>query len=115
MVRTFSGSNQLLSETAFIASNFVFSNLNTLPSLDLSLLSSNANELTNHYIYDGADRLLFTISADKRVTEYRYGDSNGTRTASEIITYDDLYTGASSPTEGNLEIKREINSKGSVS
>ncbi|NVJ62547.1 MAG: RHS repeat protein, partial [Gammaproteobacteria bacterium] len=100
--RTYSSSNQLLSETLFMGT-YDRTKIGTYATVDLSLSSTNDNELTTRYIYDSNDRLRYTVSADKRVTQYRYEDSNAQRSASHIITYDDLYNGSSVANVTNLD------------
>jgi len=72
LTRTFDVRNQLLTETVYLT-----------PDPDGSGTALPANGLTTRYVYNGA-QLRFAISAEGRVTEYRY-NSYGQRTSN--ITY----------------------------
>ena len=100
--RTYSNTNKLLSETLFVTT-FDIANINSLTGAELNLDSSNSDELTSHFIYDADDRLRFVVSADKRVVEYQYNQTNGTRSVSDEIHFDDLYDGSAVANLTNLE------------
>ena len=62
VTRTWSDSNQLLTETRYVA-----------PDADgAGSAASPGQPLTARFIYDGEDHLRFTVSATGRVTEHRY-------------------------------------------
>ena len=108
LVRTYTATNKLKSETRYLTT-FNAANIGTYAAPDLSLNSTNADELTTHYIYDTEDRLSFIVSANGAVVEYRYKDNNSQRVASSIIHFDEKYDGANSATEVELKNWRNAN------
>uniref|UniRef100_UPI0011870FB6 RHS repeat protein n=1 Tax=Pleionea sediminis TaxID=2569479 RepID=UPI0011870FB6 len=106
VVRTYTDSNRLASETQFL-STFDAANIGNYAQPDLSLNSTNTNELTAHYLYDGQDRLRYVVSADKKVTEYRYQHGNEVRKVSNEITYSARYDGAAQVTRSNIDQWRD--------
>jgi YD repeat-containing protein len=78
IVRTFGARNELLTETTFLT-----------PDPDGAGTGEPADPLTARYVYDANDHLRFVVSAEGRVTEYRY-DAFGQQIAS-IQYAADLY------------------------
>ncbi|AMO95566.1 RHS Repeat family protein [Collimonas fungivorans] len=72
VTRTYDGNNQLVTETTYL-----------VPDPDGAGAGQPGTPLTTRYIYDGSNhnRLRFVVSAEGRVTEYRY-NSYGERTSS---------------------------------
>jgi len=75
VTRTYDTRNQLLTETLYV-----------LPDPDGNGAAAASQALTTRYVYDGAGRsqLRFVVSADGRVTEYKY---NGFGERSAIVKY----------------------------
>lgn len=81
VTRTWSASNQLLSETSYL-----------VPDADALGTPAGATPVATQYVRDAEGHLRFIVSAQDRVTEYRY-DAQGRRTAE--VRYDSgLYTAA---------------------
>lgn len=94
--------NRLTNLTRFV-STFNAADIETLASADLTLNSTNADQLTEHYIYDSSDRLRFSISADGRVTEFEYNNTNAALSPSDEIYYDEFLSGVTVSDVASLE------------
>lgn len=79
VTRTYGSKNELLTETIYAT-----------PDPDGSGALQPGTPLTTRYAYDANNHLRFTVSAEGRVTEYRY-DGYGQR-VTEIIYKQDLYS-----------------------
>jgi YD repeat-containing protein len=94
VTRTYSSTNQLLTETAYIT-----------PDPDGAGSGLPTDALTARYVYDSEDHLRFTISAEGRVTERRYFPNGRLRTAIEYTDAQYDLTGlapTAAPSEAQL-------------
>ncbi|MFZ5756301.1 MAG: hypothetical protein ACOY3X_05325 [Pseudomonadota bacterium] len=88
--RTYTATNQLQNEIRYTAVSTESGGVWTLPS--------DSTALVTRYVYDSNDRLRFTVSAEGRVSEYRY-DACGQLTDEVGYTADLYSVGSLAPTD----------------